>query len=495
MSIETVAARQTSPQARRAPGVKWVVAGATALMCAAVIARAPLWGQLAWGTHETPDFVGNLPLLGLMALVLGAHGWWMRAPDASKGAGRVLALGALMLALTMGARLGENAGWGRLALLTVNSASSGFFEAAYDSQNNPNWLRDYPDLMKRYHHVHSHPPAPVGAMRFWLGRKSPALTESADNLLAISPGVTSEALAQFAAGAWKKPYVAADVGAAFWGGMMWLACALVVPGAVYVATNALFGARAALHGGALACAVPSLLMFVPCADLSYVACASLALAGAAVGSVKFAEKPKIAALWLALSGVAGAVGVCGSFAGAWTILLTAIFLLWRAPKGKTRWVQTAIFGGAAVLTLILFQALGVNWLLFWRSVIIIDVEAGLSPVARFVYHFADFFAFLGVPTAVILWWGLGRAWKREALGAIKRDFLALAAPTLTALLVLNLTVSLSETARIWMLFMPPLLVAVGGILGREETTLPRWVLVAQLVQCWVFVVFLNVWSF
>lgn len=500
MSIATRPEVAASPQPKRAL-ITGALGLATLAMCIAVVARVPLWGRLAWGIHETPDFIGNLPFLGALALLFGAHALWMRAA-ANRVLPTVAALGALMLALLLCARLGENAGWGRLAILTVNPASGGFYEAAYDSRDDPNWLRDYPALMKQYHHVHSHPPAPVAAMRWLLKGSSPAMTAGADNLLAISPGVNSEAVAQLTSRIWKRPYVAADMAAAFWGGMLWLACALVVPGAVYVAARAVFGARAALHGGVLACAVPSFLMFVPAADASYLACAALALALAAVGSTRL--ESKAAPLTLALGGVVAAVGVTGSFAGAWTILLTTIFLAWRAPSRALALKGAAIFGGAAVLTLLLFQLLGVNWLLFGRSVIAFNVDADVPPVTRFLYHFADFFAFMGVPISVVLGWGVWRAWRKtdeamvettEPNRSWRRDVLVLTVPTLATLLTLNIVISMAETARIWMLFMPPLLVAVGGVLGREETHLPRWVLAVQLVQTWVFVVFLNVWSF
>ena len=511
MSTEKVADSPEAPATKRPMAFLLGVAGATALICLAVIARVPLWGALAWGIHETPDFVGNLPLLLVLALVLGAHQWWMRAPAETgrkTNLGRVAVLGALMLALCLSARLGENAGWGRFSLLTVNPAAGGFFEAAYDSRDNPNWLRDYPDLMKNYHHVHSHPPAPVAAMRGLIRNSSPAMTDGADALLAISPGVNSQALAQFAGNIWKRPYTAADIAAAFWGGMLWLACALLVPGAVYVAGATLFGPRAGTHGALLACVVPSFLMFVPSADLSYLACASLALALAAVGSQKFAYNSKIAALYLALGGAVAAVGMTGSFAGAWAILLTAIFLAWRAPTKRAKLTQAGVFVGAALLVLGLFQLLGVNWLLFWRSVIAFNVDPDVPPVLRFIYHFADFFVFLGVPISIALLWGVGRALRLTTTSSVetateiaeardwRRDILALAVPTLATLLILNIVISLAETARIWMLFMPPLLVAVGGILARTDApAVPRWVLVAQLVQTWIFIVFLNVWSF
>ena len=479
--------------------VRWLIVGTTLLACVAVVARVPLWGALAWGVHEPVDFVGNLPLLLVLAALFGLHLWWTRTETpVARGAhlGRALAFCALALALSLTARLGENAGFARLALLTINPASGGFFEAAYDSQSDPNWLANYPALMKKYHHVHSHPPAPVGLMRWWIERESPALTGATDNFLAISPGTNAAAVAQLAGKIWKRPYTADDIGAAFFGGLMWLGVGALVPGCVYVAAGALFGARAAIHGGALACAVPSLLMFVPGADLSYVACAALALALAVLGCSRFTGAPRWALL--AAGGIVAALGVTGSFAGAWAILLTAIFLSLHGQSApRARFVQAGVYAGAGLLTLIVLRALGMNWLLFWRSLIAYNVDADVPPVLRFVYHLADFFVFFGVPLSVILLWGMARAWSaRRAVGIENRAILALALPTLVVLLLLNTAISMAETARIWMLFMPPLLVAVAGILARQDQTkLARWILAAQLVQTWIFVVFLNVWSF
>ena len=498
-----------SPAPIRAPRpatarARWLVMGATLLMCIAVIARVPLWGALAWGIHEAPNFVGNLLLLAVLAALFAFHARWTRAETRlGYGAhlGRALAFCVLALALSLTARLGENAGFGRLALLTVNPASGGFFEAAYDSRDDPNWLANYPALMKDYHHVHSHPPAPVGLMRWWIAHKSPALTSGADNFLAISPGTNAAALAQFAGNIWKRPYTADDIGAAFFGGLMWLMMGALVPGCVYVAAGALFGGRAAIHGGALACAVPSLLMFVPGADLSYIFCAALALALAALGIARFSGAAQMALL--ALGGAVAALGVTGSFAGAWAIILTTAFLGLRGQSSlRERLLGAGVYAGAGVLTLIVLRFLGVDWLLFWRSVIAFNVDPDVPPVLRFIYHLADFFVFWGVPLSVALFWGLARAWSARRASEsttqiyVNRDILALAAPTLAITLLLNTVISMAETARIWMLFMPPLLVAVAGILAsRERTNLARWVLAAQLVQTWIFVVFLNVWSF
>lgn len=506
MSTETISASPThSPRAGTAL-LKWILAGATVLTCGAVMAGVPLWGALAWGVHQPVNFAGNLPVLLLLGALFGAHFWWTRAgtnAPVSRGVhlGRALAFCALAVGLSFVGRLGENAGFARLSLLTVNPASGGFFVAAYDSRDDANWLRNYPALMKKYHHVHSHPPAPVGLMRWWIKQSSPALTNVADDFLAISPGTNSAALAQFAGNIWERPYTADDIGAAFFGGLMWLLMGALVPFAVYVAAGALFGGRAAVHGGALACAVPSLILFVPGADLSYVACAALALALAALGCARAPATP-MAYLLLALGGAVAALGVTGSFAGAWAIILTAAFLGLRGQHSlSTRLKQAGIYAGAGILTLIILRFLGMDWLLFWRSLIAFNVDADVQPVLRFIYHLADFFAFFGVPLSVALFWGVARAWRarRETAGAasvFNRDVLALALPTLAVLLLLNTVISMAETARIWMLFMPPLLVALGGILASDEKpTLARWVLGAQLVQTWVFLVFLNVWSF
>ena len=512
MATETTVPISTDAPRSPAPIARWLIVGNTLLICALVLARVPLWGVYAWGIHEAPNFVGNLPLLVMLLALFGAHFWWTKTEARpARGArwGRALVLCVLALGLSLSARLGEGAGFGRLALLTINPASGGFFEAAYDSQGDPNWLANYPALMKDYHHVHSHPPAPVALMRWWIEHKSPALTSAADDFLAISPGTNATALAQLASDIWKRPYNADDIGAAFFGGLMWLLMGALVPACVYVAAGALFGERAAVHGGALTCAVPSLLMFVPGADLSYLACAALALALAALGCARYAAAPKLALALLAGGGVVAALGVTGSFAGAWAIILTATFLALRGPFSlRERLVQAGVYAGAGVMTLVALRFLGMDWLLFWRSLIAFNVDADVAPVARFFYHLADFWVFLGLPISVALWWGLGRSWALRRLWRARRvasdepnvvanrDILALALPVLAVLLLLNTVISMAETARIWMLFMPPLLVAIAGTLSdREATGLARWVLGAQLVQTWVFLVWLNVWSF
>ncbi|PQV62877.1 hypothetical protein B1R32_11917 [Abditibacterium utsteinense] len=485
---------------------------ATAAICFCVAVQVPLWGRVAWGIHQVPRWTANLPLLFLLLGLWGLHAFWTRpSVTPAFSPGKIAALCVLAFSIGLSGRFGESAGLGRLAIITVNPASGGFFEAAYDSRNDPDWLKNYPALMKRHHHVHSHPPLGVGLMRWWLAQRSSGLTSAADDFLAFSPGTNCATLAQLAASNWKRPYTADDIGAAFWAGMMWLAFAALVPAGAFVATHGIFGARAAIHSAALSCAVPSFVLFVPGADLSYIFFAATSLALAVVGFKKAAQVS--GKVLLSASGVVAAIGVTGSFAGAWTIVLIVLFLALRGGETRrSRWLSAAIFGGAAAVSLLILQLLGVKWLLFWRSLIAFNVDADVAPLLRFVYHLADFFTFFGVAASVLLFLGL-KKWARRAsdndasddgLEETKRDFLALTVPTLSLMLLLNIVISMAETARIWMFFMPALLVALGGLLARwgaegnapqkMNSQLANWTLALHLVQTWIFTVYLNVWS-
>jgi hypothetical protein len=478
----------------------WVIPLVTLIACAVVASRrVPLWvpGQCTWAFRAEPNFLMAIPPLALLIALYFLHGRLCRAAEAKSSrqeAGWVALLCALALLMNLSFRLGETFGFAQLSVLTVNPASGGFFLAAYDSQDDEDWLKHYPDLMKKYHHVGTHPPGGVALMRWWLSqsKENYGWAAAADAMTSLSPGVRLSGIASFCERAWQRPYRDADVAAAFWGGFTFLLLASLIPVCIYAQARVLFGARAAAHAATFSAMVPSFILFVPSCDLTYAFFSALTLAMIAWGTVrqKF--------VWLLIAGAVAGCGLAFSFAMS-AILVLAIGLILLKLRGAA-WQALlmrvgSFIGGVGVAALLLRWA-GVDWLAIWKMLNVVQakliIESGRDYKTWLFFNLADFFTFIGLPVLALLIIAVRKAftdWK---------DVMPLLLPSVAVILLTDaFGYTPAETARIWMLFMPPLLVLAGAAAQRaadENPLLPKIVLAAQAIQLLVFSLFINVWS-
>jgi hypothetical protein len=526
-----------SPPLVRRP-IWWALVLGTLGLCLIVASqRVPLWGAIAWGFHRSPNFgLGLLPLLPIGAVLLLWRGL-LRAGGEQQRARRTVLLALLCgvtFALGLSVKAGEPGGLVRLVILTVNPASGGFFEAAYASQAEPDWIATYPSLMKKHHHVYTHPPGGVAVMRWWLARTRSGSASSETAWVAAAQEITVTGastqlttLAEYCARIWKRPYTASDMAAALWGALTFTALSALLPACVYILTRALFGLEAAVHAAALTALVPSFVLFVPVSDLSYVFFGAVSLALLARGALH--ECP----LLIICSGLVAGAGLAFSFVLLGVMLIGVLHLLFFTQKraANSRLGFAACYVGAAALVVLVLWQQGVDWPAILRvtraaSVSGVgNIEAGLDPRVQFVFHIADLLTFLGLPVTILMACSMvrrngvdqagatgeedagdaattpvapadgGLARRRLALKAL--NWPALLWPTVLVVLLLNVLAPFAETARIWMPFMPPLLAVAGGTLAqqsRADTRLPLAVLVAQALQLLVFSLYLNVWS-
>lgn len=478
------------------------IALATALLCAIVMTqRVPLWGAVAWGFRKEPDFLAALyPLLPMAAALLVARAL-LRAGNEAKRARKIGLLALLCVcsfALNLSVRCGENAGLARLVILTVNPASGGFFEAAYDSQKETDWMRAYPQLMKNHHHVYTHPPGGVALMRFWLARAQPdsALVSTADDFTTLGASTRLTDLATLCSRIWKRPYTASDVAAALWGALSILALSSLLPLCLYGVARPLFGFRAAVFAAALTVLVPSFVLFVPAMDLVYVVLAALSLALAARGIER--QNP----LWLLLAGIATGIGIGFSFVLVTFAASVVLFLMLRVLAWRQRAIFIACYGAGAILVVAALALLGLDWFAVLHvareATAQWNVERGLNPALQYVFHLADWLTFLGVPVAILALRVLAAKRGARDNDSVRLSSLspeaALLIATLAIILITNALSPFAETARIWMPFLVPLLAVAGASLARGKTSLVRVVFLAQAAQLVVFTIFLNVWS-
>jgi hypothetical protein len=155
----------------------------------------------------------------------------------------------------------------------------------------------------------------------------------------------------------------------------------------------------------------------------------------------------------------------------------------------------SFIGGVGVAALLLRWA-GVDWLAIWKMLNVVQakliIESGRDYKTWLFFNLADFFTFIGLPVLALLIIAVRKAftdWK---------DVMPLLLPSVAVILLTDaFGYTPAETARIWMLFMPPLLVLAGAAAQRaadENPLLPKIVLAAQAIQLLVFSLFINVWS-
>jgi hypothetical protein len=478
----------------------WFIPLMTLIVCAGVASRQiPLWipGQCAWAFRDELNGLAAALLLAILIFLSFVYAGWMRRREtmsAWREASHVALVCALALVISLATRIGENFGLARLAILTINPASGGYLVAAYDTRHQSDWLERYPDVMKKYHHVATHPPGGVALMRWWLAqsRENRAWLDAAEEATVLSPGARLNAVAEFCAGAWQHPYNAADVAAAFWGGFTFLLFAALMPACVYLQTRVLYGVEAAINAATLSAMVPSFVLFAPSCDLTYAFCSALTLALVAWGTAR--NQPAL----LFAAGVVAGCGIAFSFAVNGVVLIAIGFVLLQS-RGTTWQILLLrvglLLGGIAVVALLLHVA-GLDWLATWRGMSAgatkANVESGRDYKVWLFFNLADFFTFLGLPATALVFIAIRRALTDG------KDLAALLLPSGVAILLTDvLGYTPAETARIWMLFMPPLLALAGAAATRAADArgwLPKIVFASQAIQLLVFSIFFNVWS-
>lgn len=345
--------------------------------------------------------------------------------------------------------------WSTLAL----PGSSGYFEVARTQMADPwrfwadypRWIRDQDAL-----HIGTHPPGLFLASRGLLGftTGSPG---AAGAILAFLPESADRGIRAFVPGLGRAERAAIVA----IGGITWLLCAATVA-PLYALARATLPAGAAWAAAALWPLAPSAVMFQPTADTAFPFLATLAVALAARGGLVGA----------AASGVALAVGMQFSLVFLPVGLVVAIVHLARAGQSRRRRAARVLATGAGFLGLtgLLWAVSGANPFVIWwwnqKNHARFYETTRLSYAAWVVADPIELVVALGVPSALFAAVGFGaRRASPAAWGA------------LAVLAVLDLSgKNLSEVARLWMPFMPMLLVASGA--GWQCVSGGRWSLAA-----------------
>jgi hypothetical protein len=232
-------------------------------------------------------------------------------------------------------------------------------------------------------------------------------------------------------------------------------------------------------------------------------CAATALALCVHGLLK--SKP----ILCFAGGLVAGIGLFFSFALGATLVIIGCYFAWQAARHQSERRHVLKCGAAVlagVLLVVVFLALrGVDWLTIYKLThqFQAKVMTDYNRPARLWmwFNLVDFFYFLGLPAYVL---GGAALWKRKdedksLNNPVKVRWEALVFSTLGVLLLINFGANVwAESARIWMLFMPSLLIGAGWMLHNMTRKSPAafWiVMAAQAAQWLAMAASLNVWSF
>jgi hypothetical protein len=355
------------------------------------------------------------------------------------------------------------------ALVPCIPGSTGYYEVAKKQAVSDPWkfLADYPVWIQSQDslHIGTHPPGLVAVQCLLLRTmgENPRVTEL---LVRLMPFSTTKGFQGVEA--WNpRPVPRADRAALYAAGLLTLlACsATVVP--LYLMARTTLSASVSWAAAAFWPLVPAANLFQPDADTAYPFLATLALA-LAVWAVRpagdLAERaPRTSVILGSLSGMILAVGMFFTLAFLPVGLIVGLVIASSPMAGWRRKLVSilAVGAGFLLLTAAGWSILGANPIPIW--------DWNLKNHARFYVEYPRTYAgwlvvnpvelaiALGLPAVVWAAVGLGRP------SLLPTSFWA----TLVVLVLLNVVGrNMGEVARLWLLFMPPLLLAAGSGLAR-----------------------------
>ncbi len=226
---------------------------------------------------------------------------------------------------------------------------------------------------------------------------------------------------------------------------------------LYLLGKFLYGRRVALRAATLYLFVPALTLFIPLPDIVFPLFSTTALLFFLTGLKKNQS------LFLVLSGLTAALGIfftLGILPIVFLSLLLFIFDYLNGNKGRLKLLISYLVG--LILPFLLLD-------IFFRfnivKVGITIMKGGIahrSYLIWLIYNLWDFFIFAGIPVLIIFLFNL-----RHSLKKISSADYFLWSYSLM-LLVLNISgASRAETGRIWLLFIPPLVLLVANFLTKN----------------------------
>jgi methylthioxylose transferase len=431
--------------------------------------RLPPWATPAW------DWLFLAAIAVLAYGVFAAWGFYVLGKGASRWTEPVWLGGlfAMAIAVQVIVPTGAPSGYGLTKWASVNylPSSTGYFKVAREQASGDPWkfLAEYPRWIRSQDslHIGTHPPGLIATQCLLLQtmKANPGLVK----VLLDGMPMSVEAGFRIFASDDPRPLLPAEEAALYATALLTLlACAgTVLP--LYLLVRSVLPSQAAWVAAALWPLAPAAVLFQPVADTAYpfLSTSALALTAWSARSQRGSTRPRIGAFLLAAA--SGAVMAFGMF-------YTMAFL----PVGLMACmtiVCTVAIGWRMRVALILATGLG-----FFALALCGSAAAGANPFEIAIWnlhHHARFYdehprtyrlwllanpvelvVALGLPSVVLCL--LGLLSPRQVPMSCWAALLVLAAVNLTGR-------NMGEVARLWMLFMPPLLAAAGVAYDRPAS--------------------------
>jgi len=496
--------------------------GLTLLLLLVVASHAVPFGMprvWAWEYHAlgAPQRV-LLSLFGLAAVtgaLLGPVRRLLGESPTRRSEGRALA--ALWLAgvvMAISTALMHPGGFMQMATLIINPASNSYYSTALQQPDAPELLRDYDVKMRGFvSHAQTQSAGPV-ALSGLLRRaftSLPGLEDIADTFFAISPGVNSEFIARYAARWWQVSLSRADAGAALMIAFFLIGLGSLAVAPIYFLGKWLYDANIGIWAAVGFTLLPSFHLFTPSVDQMYPLVTAVALCLGMLAS----RSARNGWGWMGFMGLWLSVAVFMNMGLVVLVPLCALFTILRLGQQDSvrpdwKWVPAFVFGLVAPWFL-LRLLLGYDLLAVFHA----SDELRNALYARqyrsyslaLVGNLVDFFAFAGVPVALLFAWrlaGAGRGLVRRSASLV--DSLT-AEPLLWAFMLVLIALELSgktrgEVARMWM-FLTPCVLLTGAAQARAVMAASEirphvragTLITLQFVHIVVFQYFVRVWGY
>jgi methylthioxylose transferase len=455
---------------RRAPLL--ILAVSTAMVVSLVVAirsgAMPLGVRGEWEWLRLPVAPAAIDVI-LAALGVAAYALFvgivmkalMTRPTALIEAFAVIALLAASVVVQAVAHSGAPSGYGlaKWVVALYQKGSSGYFTVAKSEVREPwEFFADYPVWIKKQDALHlgTHPPGLIVTESILLR----ALERSPRSVRFILDHVPESVALAFRVFGEDNPMSPADRATlALTGFLTWLACAAtVVP--LYLLARMSLPPHSAWSAAALWPLVPAAILFQPAADTAFplVSTSVLALA-AAVGQVRPVGRVLAAVLTGTLLGIGMQFSLVFLPVGL-TVALVIVFDQGRSRRDKLVLISLTGLGFLGVTACVWVVTKANPFVIWWwnqRNHARFYQEYPRTYLAWVVANPIELAVALGLPSAV--WACLGAVWPRD----LPRVSVATAA--VLAFLTLGGR-SLSEVGRLWLPFMPALLVASGFAVQR-----------------------------
>ena len=451
-----------------------------ALLTAAIASkRMPLGipGEWEWlRVHARPSLAGLFlsglavaAYCGFIALGLRAVASPRLAPPREAGwlAGLLAASMAIQVLIPTGAA--DEYDLTKWAYVNYFGASTGYYQVARKQAVADPWrfLVEYPVWIQSQDslHIGTHPPGLIVTQCLLLRamERNPGL---ANALVRSMPFSTAEGFRQLERMD-RRPIPRADRAALYLSSLITLlACAgTVVP--LYLLARSALPPPAAWVAAALWPLAPAANLFQPDADAAYPLVSTLALALAA-WAARWAHGNRGVASSLTLALAAGLVMALGTFftLAFLPVGLIVALVIVLAPEVVSRrkaGLILAVGAGFLIVTALGWAVTGADPITVWtwnlKNHARFYVEYPRTYLAWLVVNPVELAIALGLPTAVWCFIGVGSP------RAVPR----IAWATIAVLFLLNVAGrNMGEVARLWMLFLPPLLPAAGAGFTRLE---------------------------